>query len=367
MDQRRSEPLPEVVVANLHRRYTGVSATVAALVPVQRRGRALAVVDSGGLGLPGTWPLARIAAQGWQRPPSGGPRVWHARRDTEMLAGLFLRDALRQPWRLVFTSAAPRRHGRVLRGIMGRMDAIIATSDRAAGFLDWHSAVVPHGVDTDLFRPPADREAAKAEVGLKGQRLIGVFGRLRPSKGTDLVVDALLHLLPERAGWTAVFTGLATPAEAGYANALRDRVRHAGLGARIRFLGDLPMAEVRRWYQRIDLCVAASRQEGFGLTPLEAFASGAPAITSGAGAWPTVIDAETGGEVGWRFETGSVESLTSVLGSALDLPAEALCAMGQRARARAVARHSIDAEARGIEAVYKALLSGSALPRQGRV
>ena len=33
--------------------------------------------------------------------------------------------------------------------------------------------------------------------------------------------------------------------------------------------GDLPVDEVKLWYQRVSLCVAVPRSEGFGLTPLK--------------------------------------------------------------------------------------------------
>ena len=48
----RPVALPDVVVTNLHRRYTGVSATVRALVPLQRQDLSIGLLDWGGLGLP---------------------------------------------------------------------------------------------------------------------------------------------------------------------------------------------------------------------------------------------------------------------------------------------------------------------------
>ena len=132
------EELPDIVVTNFPRRYTGVSATVAALLPDQRKTRSIALIDRGGLDLPGNLSFDAVIRAARAPLASGQPRIWHARRDTEMWAGLYLKHIRRQNWRLLFTSAAPRRHGRVLRTLMGRMDAIIATSDRSAGYLDWH-------------------------------------------------------------------------------------------------------------------------------------------------------------------------------------------------------------------------------------
>lgn len=352
--------LPDIVVANMHRRRTGVSATVAALVPVQRATADIAVVDAGGLALGGEWRFRDVARAGRAPPATGRFRVWHARRNNEMQAGLFLRDVLRQPWKLVFTSAAPRRHGAVLRAAMNRMDAIVATSPRAAGFLDWHSLVVPHGVDTDLFRPAPDRAAAWAEGGLPGQRGIGAFGRIRPSKGTDLFVAAMCRLLPDHPGWTAFLTGLCQKRDRGFLDGLRGRVARAGLADRIFFLGDLPPEAVRAWYARASLVVAPSRSEGFGLTPLEAFASGVPAVASHAGAWPDLVTPD----IGALFATGSADALVAALRPLMADPAR-LDAMGRAARARAVERHSIAHEAAALNALYADLAAGRVPPRRG--
>ncbi len=340
--------LPDILVTNLHRRFTGVSATVQVLVPFQQTREDIAVLDTGGLGLPGTVPFRTILRHGWSRPVNGNYRIWHARRDVEMLLGLFLKYVLFQRWKLVFTSAAPKRHGRVLRFIMNRMDAIIATSERAAGFLDWHSAVVPHGVDVELYQP-ADKAAAKAALGLSGL-VIGNFGRIRASKGTDLLIAALCKLLPEHPDVTVVITGEAKESEADYLKDLQDQLDQAGVADQVQFWGHADAQRVRQLYQACDLVIAASRTEGFGLTPLEAMASGAAVLTSGAGYWPELVTPE----VGARFETGDAEDLTAKLRDMVSDP-DRLARMGQAGRHHILDNHAITGEVDGIFSVYDTL------------
>ena len=67
--------------------------------------------------------------------------------------------ALGWPLKLVFTSAAQRHHSWITRWLIRRMDAIIATNDISASFLKREATVIPHGVDTDIYAPPADRAA----------------------------------------------------------------------------------------------------------------------------------------------------------------------------------------------------------------
>ena len=91
------------------------------------------------------------------------------------------------------------------------MDAIIATIDVSASFLKRDATVMPHGVDTDVYAPPADRAAAFAEAGLPGRYAIGCFGRVRAQKGTDVFVDAMCRLLPRYPDFTAVIVGAVAP------------------------------------------------------------------------------------------------------------------------------------------------------------
>ena len=99
----------EVVAPNFKRRLSGVTSTIVQLVPLQVTMISLATL---GPGLPASLP--KIAW--WQVPallrrPSGGRvRVWHARRNLEMLGGVVLKKLLRAPLKLVFTSASQRRH-----------------------------------------------------------------------------------------------------------------------------------------------------------------------------------------------------------------------------------------------------------------
>ena len=145
---------PLVVAPNLKRRLSGVTATVVRLIPVQARTIAIRAT---GPGLPPEVPhipLARAALM-----PRDRWRVWHARRNTEMALGLILRHLLRRKYRLLFTSAAQRRHTGFTKWLLRRQDALVATSDKAASYLDRPATVVMHGVDTTVFQPPADKAA----------------------------------------------------------------------------------------------------------------------------------------------------------------------------------------------------------------
>jgi mannosyltransferase len=346
----------QLIVPNLHRRYSGVTATNRMVAPK----------------------LAKMFRAGWLGPdaPDGIPRmelaellklwrrrtalIWHARRNNEMIVGVLLR-ALGWPLKLVFTSAAQRHHTWITRWLIQRMDAIIATNDISASFLKREAAVIPHGVDTDTYAPPADRAAAFAEAKLPGRYAIGCFGRVRAQKGTDVFVEAMCRLLPRHPDFTAVMVGAIVPEQMGFANDLKKRIEIAGLQARIVMTGELPIEQVQRWYQRLTIYAFTSRNEGFGLTLIEAMSAGAALVASRAGAAELVVeDGVTGHSVTGHAVTGvltppgDVDALVAALEPLMKDPASCV-AMGDRARARVLAKFSLDAEANAIAEVYRSL------------
>lgn len=339
---------PDVIIPNLHWRYSGVTATnrmiaprIAALVPAVWFGTD-APEDIGRMGLGG---LLRL----WRR---ARPIIWHARRNNEMMAGLLLR-ALGWPLKLVFTSAAQRHHTWTTRMMLKRMDAVIATSEASASYLRVPHTVIMHGIDTARYAPPDDRGAEFAQTGLPGRHAIGCFGRVRAQKGTDVFVEAMCSLLPRYPDFCAVIVGEVTPDQRGFEAKLKEQVNAAGLSERVRFLGELPIEEVPRWYRRILIYAFTSRNEGFGLTLLEAMASGNALVAARAGAAEKVV---RDGETGLLVPAGDADALVTALESLMRDP-EAAAAMGRRAREAVVAEFGIDTEAAKIVGVYRRVLA----------
>lgn len=345
-------PVPasiEVVAPNLKRRLSGVTATVVRLIPVQARMIGIAATGPGLPPLVPRIPLARAATL-----PRGRWRVWHARRNTEMVLGLALRHLLRRRYRLLFTSAAQRRHTGLTRWLIRRQDAVIATSPQAASYLDRPATVILHGVDTDVFTPAPDRAALRRSLGLDPDAvLIGCFGRVRAQKGVDLLVDAALATFPRHPRAQLILTGRITPENRAFADDLIGRARAAGLDQRIRFLGEIPWEDVVRHYQALDLFAAPARWEGFGLTPLEAMACGVPVIASRAGAYETLV---RDGQTGTLVDRGDAAALAVALDRWLADDA-GRAAAGRAARRHVLDHHAIEHEARAIVHVYRDLLS----------
>ncbi len=352
---------PEVIITNIKKRYSGVSGTINALLPVQAKTLKIGFV---GTDLPGyelakekhpdnvcklsVWQAIRIS----RKPlPDGRKRIWHVRRDPEMMLAIFLRDVLRCPIRIVFTSAAKHRHSWFPRWLISKMDGVIATTPEAASFVPNTTKVVPHGISLERFSPPADKLTIWQRTGLPGKYGIGTFGRIRDDKGSDLFVDAMIRLLPDFPEWTAILAGLCTPKHAEFQKRLEEKIAAAGLSERIRFLGVVPADQVADWYQNVMITVACPRYEPFGLTPLEGMACGCAVVASDTGAFRTIVDE---GVTGYVVPAGEVEPLANAMRALLEDPVRAR-SMGQSGRNRVVASFSVEKETEGIAAVYEAV------------
>jgi mannosyltransferase len=342
----------EAIATNFKRRLSGVTSTLERVVPVQAREVGIAAL---GPGLSADLPRIRFRdlLGGWRRPANRSFRIWHARRNIEMLPAWLLRDLLRMRLKIVFTSASQRHHTAWSRFLISRMDAVIATSSKTAEYLRRPSTVVRHGIDVETFRPARDIAEAKRSLGLPEtlheRRLVGCFGRVRRQKGTDVFVDAMLGILPSRPDVAAVVLGRATEAHVGFQSELKRRVRDAGLEDRVFFAGEVAPKETPAWYRALDLFIAPQRWEGFGVTPLEAMASGVPVVATTVGAFEELI---VEGETGSLIPPGEVAPMVDAAARWLDDPT-ALASAAGAAREHVAREFSLESEAAGINAVYE--------------
>lgn len=343
--------MPDLIVTNFNRNFTGVSATAAGVVRQQVARYDLVLA---GHPLPGCpEPVSKAKAIGLSRtPPEGRPfTIWHVRRNTEMRTALYARDVLRLPVRIVFTSAAQRRHSAFPRWLISRMDAVIATTESAAKFVPNVRAVVPHGVDTESFFPAENRAAAWAATGYPGRAGLATIGRIRPEKGTDRFVAAMLHLLPEHPDLTALVIGRAAKSDQGFLQGLKDQIAQAGLQDRILFPGEVPATDLPALMRALSAVVQLPRYEGYGMTPLEGMASGVPFVATDAGYYRNFAGQ---GRCGTIVAEDDPEATATALSQILGDPTR-LAQMARDARDQTETHFSVNTEADGIGAVYEEL------------
>ncbi len=156
-------------------------------------------------------------------------------------------------------------------------DATIAVSDIVKdrlvrwGVRPEKITVIPNGVDTDeLGFDAAARDQVRAQFGISPETyVIGALGRLDPNKRVDLTMEAAVPMLGERCKILVIGRGQDQAR-------LEAAARRLGVTEHVIFAGY--QADTTAMLSAFDLYVAASVQETFGLSVLEALASGLPVL-----------------------------------------------------------------------------------------
>ncbi|MFL5285216.1 MAG: glycosyltransferase [Rhodopila sp.] len=186
--------------------------------------------------------------------------------------------------------AVPRR---LIQGAIRDASALIAVSAALKqALLDLGApaekiTVLRNGVETGLFRPPTDRDAARAALGLTGPTLVSVGGLIE-RKGHHRTIAAMRQL----PGYTLLIAGEGTERES--LSGLIDRL---GLGARVRLLGPWPHRDLPALYGAADASVLASSREGWANVLLESMACGTPVIAADIWGNPEVVRAPEAGVI----------------------------------------------------------------------
>jgi mannosyltransferase len=263
-----------------------------------------------------------------------------------MMLGVFLRYVLRRKYKLIFTSSSPRERGGLTKWLVAKMDHLIATNALNAAVMPGAPSIVPHGVDPAVFTPRAAEKAPRA------RKSIGCIGRIRPKQGTAEFVRAMCLLLPEFEGWDAHIFGRVD--DDAYEKALRAMCEKAGVADRVIFHAPRPIEEMPDIYRSLDIVVAPSHLEGFGLTPIEAGACGVPCIASrGVGCFDEAIIA---GKTGDLAAVGDADSFARAIRPFM-ADDKLRQSAGKMARDHIVSNFSIAIEAAALNDVYKRLLA----------
>lgn len=146
---------------------------------------------------------------------------------------------------------------------------------------------IHHGVDHDRFRPPADRESARASVrarfGIDRRYLLYVSNHQR-KKNTERLIEAFARLAGSLPDVDLVMTGRSGSSFPKVVTL----IERYGLAERVRVLGHVPDEALPSLYGGAAAFTLPSLHEGFGLPALEAMACGTPVVAANVYALPEV-------------------------------------------------------------------------------
>lgn len=177
----------------------------------------------------------------------------------------------------------------------------LANIAKQSYFQNRYIRVIPDGIDTEIFSPKEDTDDLRKQYKLENKFVIMASGTVwLPYKGIN-----------DFAKLRAVLSDDYAIVLVGMQQTDIDKLPNGLIG--------IPRTktpeELARWYSTADCVMSLSRLESFGLTPVEGFACGTPAIVYNCTSTPELITPETGfvAEVGNIDDVkAKVEALRSI-------------------------------------------------------
>ncbi|HEY6730297.1 MAG TPA: glycosyltransferase family 4 protein [Solirubrobacterales bacterium] len=199
------------------------------------------------------------------------------------------------PFMRGLTGGRWRRSARLL----NRLPALrVDYAETATVAISWNSEALRRQVETppliaaalEHVRLPATQQSEEL-VGLerrpREQATIGYVGRLSPEKGIDVALRALAQLREQ--GLEVEFE-IAGGGSDEYLRELNALAASLGIGDRVRFLGPVDTAGLKRFYAGLDALVVPSVwEEPAGLVLVEGALAGVPLVASRVGGIPEIV------------------------------------------------------------------------------
>lgn len=204
---------------------------------------------------------------------------------------------------------APRRarFEALERAALAACAGVLVTSEFTARRLEAYG-VVPARVRA--VRPGTDPAPLAAGLEPGDPPLLLSVGSVTPRKGQRVLAGSLARIAA--LSWCCVCAG-SLERDPGYAAEVTAFAREAGLGDRLRFVGECGVAELDRLYHRASLFVLPSYYEGYGMALADALARGLPVVSTTGGAIPHTVPADAGVLVAPGDEAALADALYGLL------------------------------------------------------
>jgi glycosyltransferase involved in cell wall biosynthesis len=237
-------------------------------------------------------------------------------------------------------------------GVMAISNAVAATAGMSPSVDNGRFRIVPQAVDTERFHPGAADPELRLLLGRDpALPTVGIVGRIDPEKGVDVVVRAMSLLGGSAARCQLAVIGAPGLDPGDYERQVRSEAADL-LGDHVRFTG--PLSDVPGALRSLDVVVNASAAEPFGLSVLEAQASGVAVIGTAAGGIPEFV---ADGDTGLLVPPGDAPALAAALRRLLD-DGDLRARLGRNGRSAVEAHHGLGGRADAVAAMYRSVAKG---------
>lgn len=156
-------------------------------------------------------------------------------------------------------------------------------------------SVVPFGINTEIFKPLNNKKEEH-----KKNIYVGTVKSLEKVYGIDILIRGFKHLLDDLARDyedLAKNINLFIVGGGSSYKELNSLVDELGVSNRVKFLGPIDHSEVPQILNKLDIYVAVSRSESFGVAILEASSCGIPVVVSSVGGLKEVVVDDLTGKI----------------------------------------------------------------------
>jgi glycosyltransferase involved in cell wall biosynthesis len=210
--------------------------------------------------------------------------------------------------------------------------------------------VIPGAINTDRFRPAADRTALRYQLGINDEdNVLFCARRLVRRMGIENLLRAMVPVIRD-----VPHTYLYIAGDGPLKSELQQITDVLHLHTNVRLLGRVSNEDLVRWYQAADLSIVPTiTLEGFGLVTTESLASGTPVLGTPYGGTKEILDPLSAALL-FRDQTpeAMAEKIISVLRGGCIIPSRQEC------RQHALQNYSWGNVAKSVARVFEYAIEG---------
>jgi len=229
-----------------------------------------------------------------------------------------------------------------------KCSAVIASGDavnRLKNIINRNLFDIPPGVDSNLFRPTANKVREKHN--LHDNRLLLFVGRFVPLKNLPFLLTAFAKIAKEDSQVRLMMVG-----EGPLDGKIKRLSRKLKVSERVIFTGKIANEELPQYYSAADIFVMPSGYDNFPNSILEAMSCELPIVATNVGGIPQQVKH---GENGFLVESGNVKNFKEAIITLMDNGSLAI-EMGKRNRELVKKKYSWSINAQKLKEVYESIL-----------